>query len=97
MLSTLTREDESWDVAVQKAILSFICTLVYRPIDDREHPDQPVLASSVISTNVIMPALDSFGAPALDNQNSIQKVSLGLILFCHHCEIACRILLLGHE
>lgn len=48
MLFTLTREDDGWDIAVQKAILCFIGTLVYRPIDEREHPDQPVLASSVM-------------------------------------------------
>ncbi|VDK43521.1 unnamed protein product [Taenia asiatica] len=51
MLITLIRDDEGWDVAVQKAILSFIGTLVYRPLDEREHPDQPVLASSVMPPN----------------------------------------------
>ncbi|KAL5103497.1 Protein mahjong [Taenia crassiceps] len=53
MLITLIRDDEGWDVAVQKAILSFIGTLVYRPLDEREHPDQPVLASSVMPPNTL--------------------------------------------
>lgn len=51
MLISMVRDnDQGWDVNVQKAILSFIGNLVYRAIDDREHPDQPVLASSVISS-----------------------------------------------
>ncbi|VDO12136.1 unnamed protein product [Rodentolepis nana] len=51
MLISMVRDnDQVWDVNVQKAILSFIGNLVYRAIDDREHPDQPILASSVISS-----------------------------------------------
>ncbi|KAM3179601.1 hypothetical protein ACTXT7_000336 [Hymenolepis weldensis] len=51
MLISMVRDnDQGWDVNVQKAILSFIGNLVYRAIDDREHPDQPILASSVISS-----------------------------------------------
>nr|CDS14991.1 protein vprbp [Echinococcus granulosus] len=65
MLITLIRDDEGWDVAVQKAILSFIGTLVYRPIDEREHPDQPVLAGSVMPPNTYPACLDdsTFATP----------------------------------
>ncbi|VDN14890.1 unnamed protein product [Dibothriocephalus latus] len=63
MLFTLPRDDDNWDVGVQKAILSFICTLVYRPISDREHPDQPVLASSVLSTGATLPLQENLPSP----------------------------------
>ncbi len=74
MLFTLTREDEGWDVAVQKAILSFIGTLVYRPIDEREHPDQPVLASSVMPQHQHGPST-SDTTPAPDQLFASPKVS----------------------
>uniref|UniRef100_A0A0V0J861 Protein VPRBP n=1 Tax=Schistocephalus solidus TaxID=70667 RepID=A0A0V0J861_SCHSO len=64
MLFTLPRDDDNWDVGVQKAILSFICTLVYRPIDDREHPDQPVLASSVLSVGAALPLQENLSSPS---------------------------------
>lgn len=74
MLITLIRDDDGWDVAVQKAILSFIGTLVYRPLDEREHPDQPVLASSVMPPNTFSIGLNDsiFAAP---------KVSLKSVFF----------------
>uniref|UniRef100_A0A5K3FKM0 LisH domain-containing protein n=2 Tax=Mesocestoides corti TaxID=53468 RepID=A0A5K3FKM0_MESCO len=74
MLFTLTRDDESWDVAVQKAILSFIGTLVYRPIDEREHPDQPVLAISVMPPHALPSSVDS--APPADPVFASPKTSL---------------------
>ncbi|KAM7541355.1 hypothetical protein Aperf_G00000020218 [Anoplocephala perfoliata] len=49
LISMIRDNDQGWDVNVQKAILSFIGNLVYRSIDDREHPDQPILASTVLS------------------------------------------------
>ncbi|KAL7063396.1 hypothetical protein AAHC03_01269 [Spirometra sp. Aus1] len=68
MLFTLPRDDDSWDVGVQKAILSFICTLVYRPINEREHPDQPVLASSVLSSVATLPLQENLPSPAPECQ-----------------------------
>ncbi|BHF59213.1 hypothetical protein SprV_0100216900 [Sparganum proliferum] len=68
MLFTLPRDDESWDVGVQKAILSFICTLVYRPINEREHPDQPVLASSVLSSGATLPLQENLPSPGPECQ-----------------------------
>ena len=67
MLVTMLQDDDYWDVAVRKAVLSFIGTLVYRPIDEREHPDQPVLAASVMSQN-------AFGIP--ESALATPKVSL---------------------
>uniref|UniRef100_A0A183B775 LisH domain-containing protein n=1 Tax=Echinostoma caproni TaxID=27848 RepID=A0A183B775_9TREM len=49
MLFSISREDDGWDVAVHKSVLAFICTLVYRPITEHEHPDNPIPATSVLS------------------------------------------------
>ncbi|OON18521.1 LisH [Opisthorchis viverrini] len=44
----ISREDDGWDVAVHKAVLAFVCTLVYRPITEHEHPDNPIPATRVL-------------------------------------------------
>ncbi|THD20911.1 HIV-1 Vpr-binding protein [Fasciola hepatica] len=49
MLFSISREDDGWDVAVHKSVLAFICTLVYRPITEHEHPDNPIPATTVLS------------------------------------------------
>ncbi|TNN08815.1 DDB1- and CUL4-associated factor 1 [Schistosoma japonicum] len=49
MLFSFSREDENWDVSVHKAILAFICTLVYRPVVEHEHPDQPIAVTGLLS------------------------------------------------
>ncbi|KAG5451598.1 DDB1- and CUL4-associated factor 1 [Clonorchis sinensis] len=48
MLFSISREDDGWDVAVHKAVLAFVCTLVYRPIAEHEHPDNPIPATRVL-------------------------------------------------
>ncbi|KAF7253096.1 hypothetical protein EG68_07325 [Paragonimus skrjabini miyazakii] len=49
MLFSISREDDGWDVAVHKSILAFVCTLVYRPIVEHEHPDNPIPATRVLA------------------------------------------------
>ncbi|KAL3315773.1 hypothetical protein Ciccas_005590 [Cichlidogyrus casuarinus] len=49
MLFSLSRDEKGLDVQVNKSILCLMNTLVYRPIDELEHPDNPVLANSVIA------------------------------------------------
>ncbi|CAH8518191.1 hypothetical protein MS3_00006654 [Schistosoma haematobium] len=49
MLFSISREDDNWDVSVHKAVLAFICTLVYRPVVEHEHPDQPISVTGLLS------------------------------------------------
>ncbi|VEL24330.1 unnamed protein product [Protopolystoma xenopodis] len=51
MLFSVCREDEGWDVSVHKSILLLTCSLVCRPIDENEHPDHPIPASTVFRSN----------------------------------------------
>ncbi|CAH8611913.1 unnamed protein product [Dicrocoelium dendriticum] len=49
MLFSISREDDGWDVGVHKSILAFVCTLVYRPIVEHEHPDNPIPVTRVLA------------------------------------------------
>lgn len=52
MLFGISREDDNWDVCVHKAVLALICTLVYRPIVNHEHPDHPIAVNSILANYV---------------------------------------------
>ncbi|CAH8841961.1 unnamed protein product [Trichobilharzia szidati] len=55
MLFSIYREDDNWDVSVHKAVLAFICTLVYRPVVEHEHPDQPIAVTGLLSNFTTIP------------------------------------------
>ncbi|CAH8520776.1 unnamed protein product [Heterobilharzia americana] len=55
MLFSISREDDNWDVSVHKAVLAFICTLVYRPVVEHEHPDQPIAVTGLLSNFTSLP------------------------------------------
>lgn len=84
MLITMIHDDDNWDVAVQKAVLSFIGTLVYRPIDEREHPDQPVLAASIMSQNAVGLSESILATPRVSLRSAVlmRLHESGFFIFC---------------
>ncbi|CAL8080772.1 unnamed protein product [Calicophoron daubneyi] len=75
MLFSMSREDDGWDVAVHKAVLGLICTLVYRPIVEHEHPDNPVLAASVLNSQTANVGSNLAATPVLGGTPSANRGS----------------------